>query len=53
MKKYLKNHLKYQYPSSLVKDFFKADKNKNDKFKYMTINELIKLRGDININEIP
>ena len=33
-----RNYFKYQNPSSLVKDLFKADKNKNDKTKYLIIN---------------
>ena len=48
-----RNYFKYQNPSSLVKDLFKADKNKNDKFKYLIINELNKSVDDINIKEIP
>ena len=48
-----KNYFKYQNPPSLVKDLFKADKNKNDKIKYMIINELIKLMEAIDTNEIP
>ena len=42
-----RNYFKYQNSSSLVKDFFKAGKNKSDKIKYMIINELIKLMEDI------
>ena len=45
-----RNYVKHQNPSSLVKDLFKA--NKNDKTKYMIINELIKLMEDIHIKEI-
>ena len=48
-----RNYFKYQSPSPLVKDFFKANKNKNDKIKYMIINELTKLMKDINIKQIP
>ena len=48
-----RNYFKYQSPSSLVKDLFKANKNKNNKIKYMIINELTKLMKDINIKQIP
>ena len=46
-------YFQYQNPSSLAKDLFKADKSKNNKIRYMIINELIKLMEDINIKEIP
>ena len=42
-----RNYFKYQSPSPLVKHLFKANKNKNDKIKYMIINELTKLMKDI------
>ena len=48
-----RNYFKYQNPSSLVKDLFKAEKNKRDKIKYLIINEFIKLMEDINLKEIP
>ena len=38
--------------SSLVKDLFKAGKNKKNEIKYLIINVLIKLMEDINIKEI-
>ena len=40
-------------PTSLAKDLFKANKNENDKIKYLTINEFNSLMNDINIKEIP
>ena len=46
-------YVKYQKPSSFVKDLFKADKNKNDKIKYMNKINFSKLMEDINIKEIP
>ena len=52
-KEVFRSYFKYQNPSSLRKDLFKADKNKNDKIKYMIINELIKLMENINIKETP
>ena len=45
-----RNYVKHQNPSSLVKDLLKA--KKNDKTKYMIINELIKLMEDIHLKEI-
>ena len=48
-----RNYFKYQPLSSSAKDLFKADKNNNNKIKYMITNELIKLMEDINIKEIP
>ena len=48
-----RNYFKYQDPSSLAKYLFQANKIKNDKIKYMIINELFKLMEDINIKEIP
>ena len=48
-----RNYFKYQNPSSLVKDLIKADKNKKDKIRYLIINQLIKLKEDINLKEIP
>ena len=53
MEEKFRNYFKYQSPSSLVKDLFKANKNKNNKIKYMIINELTKLMKDINIKQIP
>ena len=47
-----RNYFKYQDPSFLVKYLFKTDKTKNDKIKYMIINELTKSMEDINMNEI-
>ena len=48
-----RNYFKYQNPSPLAKNWFKADKNKIDKIKYIVINELVRLMEDINIkNEI-
>ena len=52
-KEIFRNYFKYQNPSNLVKDLFKANKNKNEKIKYLIIIELIKLMEDINIKEIP
>ena len=51
--KIFRNYFKYHNPSSLVKDLFKADKNKNDKIEYLVINELVQLMEDISIKEIP
>ena len=48
-----KSSIKYQNPLPLIKDLFKAEKNKNDKVKYQIITELIKLMEDIDIKEIP
>ena len=48
-----RNYFKYQTPSSLVKDLFKAEGNKNEKNRYLIINKLIKLIEDINIKQIP
>ena len=42
-----RNYFKYQDPPSSVKDLFKAGKSKNDKIKYLIINELIKLIEDL------
>ena len=52
-KEIFRNYFKYQNPSNLVKDLFKANKNKNEKIRYLIIIELIKLMEDINIKEIP
>ena len=40
--------MKYQTPSYLVKDLFKADENKNEEIKYLIIKELIKSMEDFN-----
>ena len=44
---------KYKWPITLVTDLFKADKNKNDKIRYLIVYELIKLMENINLKEIP
>ena len=53
-----RNYFKFQKLSFLVKDLFKAVKNKNGKINCLINNEWIKLMKDINIkkiskNEIP
>ena len=45
-------YFRYQKRSFLEKKLSKADKDKNDKIKYLIINELITLMEDINIKEI-
>ena len=45
-------YFRYLKRSFLEKKLSKADKDKNDKIKYLIINELIKLMEDINIKEI-
>ena len=47
-----RNYFKYQTLSSLIKDLFKAEKNKNEEIKYLIINGLIKLIEDINIKKV-
>ena len=44
-----RNYLKYINSSSLLKDSFKAKKNKNENIKYMIINKLIKLMEDLKV----
>ena len=47
----IRNYLKYQNPSFLVKNSFKVDENKKEEIKHMIINELTKLMKDINIKK--
>ena len=49
----MRNYLKYQNRSSLVKYLFKVDKNKNKIVKDKIINEKIKFMEDNNIKQIP
>ena len=47
-----RDYFRYQNPSSLVKDLFRANKNNNDKTKCLIIIELIKIMEGINIKKI-
>ena len=49
----MRNYLKYQNRSSLVKYLFKVDKNKNKIVKDKIINEKIKFMEDNNIKQSP
>ena len=50
--KIFRDYFRYQNPSSLVKDLFRANKNNNDKTKCLIIIELIKIMEGINIKKI-